>query len=359
MDMIWYREEQGNPITAPPYQNEYNLRDNELGANLIWNIYSPGNNLLRTGLQYRRISIDDWTLKPAFGPGATLKDTLDMKSIFAENEQTVNEQLKIDYGLRYDKPSDRTGGFSVSMGAERKVKQGITHFAHLSSGINIPSYEEIEARGLKTGRSYHLDLGSNRQLSNDTLLSTSVFFSSISDITVPFNWWYYTNPPSSQWGSKQEDQKLWGLDLSTDWRTTKKSAFFANYTYFAGSLTTNNRQLSPPPSGTTVIKPPESILSNAPKHRINLGWRYNDPDRKLRASLTARYVSNYLGYGGYIVHPTPVDSYLVCDGKVSYGTASNGEWYLFIGNLFNRSYETMAAFPSPGRNYTLGYSMTF
>jgi outer membrane cobalamin receptor len=53
-----------------------------------------------------------------------------------------------------------------------------------------------------------------------------------------------------------------------------------------------------------------------------------------------------------------VDAYLVLDLKLA-REVGNGQLSLFIENLLDSSYETMPAFPRPGRNYFATYSLSF
>ena len=52
----------------------------------------------------------------------------------------------------------------------------------------------------------------------------------------------------------------------------------------------------------------------------------------------------------------PVDSYLVFDLKLSH-RAGSGRLSLLVDNLFDADYETMPAFPRPGRSYLVEYSL--
>jgi len=54
----------------------------------------------------------------------------------------------------------------------------------------------------------------------------------------------------------------------------------------------------------------------------------------------------------------PVDGYAVFDLKVS-RALGRGEMSLFVDNLLNADYETMPAFPRPGRNYLVSYRTAF
>ena len=57
-------------------------------------------------------------------------------------------------------------------------------------------------------------------------------------------------------------------------------------------------------------------------------------------------------------HPTPVDGFVVFSLKLTRAT-KNGEVSLFVDNLLDADYETMPAFPRPGRNYLISYSQRF
>jgi outer membrane cobalamin receptor len=54
----------------------------------------------------------------------------------------------------------------------------------------------------------------------------------------------------------------------------------------------------------------------------------------------------------------PVDAYLVFDLTVRH-PVGRGEVAIAINNLLDADYETMPAFPRPGRNYLVNYRTAF
>jgi outer membrane cobalamin receptor len=75
-------------------------------------------------------------------------------------------------------------------------------------------------------------------------------------------------------------------------------------------------------------------------------------------ALSAKYSSSYMALSRLMRTAAPVDSYLVFDLKLS-RPVGDGELSLLINNLFDADYETMPAFPRPGRNYLAAYTLTF
>jgi outer membrane cobalamin receptor len=56
-------------------------------------------------------------------------------------------------------------------------------------------------------------------------------------------------------------------------------------------------------------------------------------------------------------YAAPVDSFVTFDLKLT-RTFGSGEVSLLVDNLLDSEYETMPAFPRPGRNYLLSYSQS-
>jgi outer membrane receptor protein involved in Fe transport len=148
--------------------------------------------------------------------------------------------------------------------------------------------------------------------------------------------------------SKSEDLTTYGMELTYDRRVNDNLGWFANYTYLRENVTNDNEPLIPGPLYPTIAEPPTHIA--AAGIRVQSG--------KTRGALSARYSDDYVAMNRRLQYATPVDGFVVFSLKLTRATKS-GELSLFVDNLLDTEYETMPAFPRPGRNYLIGYSQPF
>ena len=97
-----------------------------------------------------------------------------------------------------------------------------------------------------------------------------------------------------------------------------------------------------------------------PKNRLNIGMNA-DLRGKWWLSLNTLFVGEQFLFGDEANIQTPLDSYLILDGRVSYST---GPWevFLMVRNLLNREFNIRGIFiggssyftPAPGLTYYMG-----
>jgi len=160
----------------------------------------------------------------------------------------------------------------------------------------------------------------------------------------------YNDPPGAigptAYISKAEDLTQWGLELAYKRRVNDDVSWFANYTYLREDVTNTNAPLIPGPLYPTISEPPAHIAAAGVRADVN----------GTRVSFNAKYSSDYMALNRLMRTAAPVDSYLVFDLKLS-RRAGSGRLSLLVDNVFDADYETMPAFPRPGRSYLVEYSL--
>ncbi|HDP68690.1 MAG TPA: TonB-dependent receptor [Candidatus Marinimicrobia bacterium] len=103
------------------------------------------------------------------------------------------------------------------------------------------------------------------------------------------------------------------------------------------------------------------ILTGSPELKMNLGIRYQ-PLKPLRLTLQAEYIDGLYSDDNpydYALNPVRLDDYFLLDFRGSYDLSKYFSLFAEVKNLLDREYETMAGFPMPGINFTLGITARY
>jgi len=162
----------------------------------------------------------------------------------------------------------------------------------------------------------------------------------------------YNNPPGSigplAFVSKAEDLTTSGVEVIYNRRVSHRLSWFANYAYLREDVTNNNPPAIPGPDYAFAPEPPKHVL--AAGVRADAG--------KTRLALSAKYAGDHYEQSRLMKTAAPVDAYLVFDLTLRH-PVGRGEIAVAVNNLLDSSYETMPAFPRPGRNYLVSYRTAF
>ena len=269
--------------------------------------------------------------------------------VFTAYTYPLRPDLRLTGGLRYDDPDDFDGELTFSAGLEKDISPKTQFHIHYGrgAGFPIPTTGDIAADNIPpVERSHHVDLGWTVRPNADRIAGLSLFWSDVSDGSVLYN-----DPPGAigpdAWLSKVEDIETYGLEFTYQQRFDG-GEWFANYTYMERDVTNNNSPAIPGTAYPNLESPPEN-LATAGVRIANGGTRY---------ALTGRWAESYLAQNRLMSTAYPVDSFVVFNLKVTQ-QMGGGELAVLVDNLFNASYETMPAFPRPGRNYLFSYSQAF
>ncbi|MBE9565863.1 MAG: hypothetical protein IMF16_03850, partial [Proteobacteria bacterium] len=328
----------------------------DLGADLRYSVRHDDGRMTRTGLQWSKITSETIDTK-YFGPSGPLprprvlaiSNERACKSLFWSQTIPLRSRLRASLGARYDDPTDYDGAFTVSAGLEADVSDQSTWHMHVGTGRENPTPTDgdilqgitpLQATSLsaETGWTVHPDLNSRWQL--------NAFWSRVEDARILYN-----DPPGAigptAYISKAEDLTTWGLELIYDREVSDNLRWFSNYTYLCEDVTNNNEPFMPGPLYPTIPEPPKHIAASG--LRADLG--------ATRVAFNVKYSGDYMGLNRLMRYAAPVDSFVVFDLKLT-RTLGSGKVSLFLDNLLDSDYETMPAFPRPGRNYLLSYSQS-
>jgi len=360
LDLVLYRRDRDfttNLYTSATFatvsRNWVESQD-DLGADVRYSVRKEDGRMTRAGVQWSKGTSDtfDTTYIGKKGPlkepkVLTVSQERTTKSVFWSQTIPLRGNLRASLGSRYDDPSGYDGAMTYSAGVEADVSANTTWHLHLGTGTEypLPTEGDIERKivppeastlSAETGWTLRPDTSSRWQL--------NMFWSRTEDARILYN-----QPPGeigpTAYISKAEDLTTWGAELIYDRKVSDSLRWFANYTYLQEDVTNENKPFIPGPLYPTIAEPPRHIAA--------IGLRGNM--RETRFALSAKYSGDYMALNRLMQWAAPVDSFVVFDLKLIRPVGS-GEISLFLDNLLDTDYETMPAFPRPGRNYLISYN---
>ena len=327
------------------------------GADLRYSVRRDSGAMTRVGLQWSDLSSD--TLQTQYiGPSGPLPKpkVTDVSqdrstwSAFASHTVPLRTNLRACLGARYDNMDDFSPDLTFSGGLEATVSPKSTWYLNLGTGAEHP---EPTAGDVEQGivppkaTSVSAETGWTVRPDDARAWTFALFWAKTRDARVLYN-----NPPGSigplAFVSKAEDLTTSGVEVIYNRRVSHRLSWFANYAYLREDVTNNNPPAIPGPDYVFAPEPPKHVL--AAGVRADAG--------KTRLALSAKYAGDHYEQSRLMKTAAPVDAYLVFDLTLRH-PVGRGEIAVAVNNLLDSSYETMPAFPRPGRNYLVSYRTAF
>jgi len=265
---------------------------------------------------------------------------------FANHTWPLRANLRATVGARYDDLDSFSSDMTFSAGLEANVSPKTLWYMNVGTGAEHP---EPTAGDVGAGivppeaNSVSAETGWTLRPNESQSWTLALFWARTRDAQVLYN-----NPPGAigplAFLTKAEDLTTSGLEVTYNRRVSERVSWFANFTYLREDLANNNPPAIPGPRYPFAPKPPHNI--GAAGLRADVG--------KTRVALSLKTASDHSEQSRLMKTAWPVSSYAVFDLKVS-RALGRGEISLFVDNLLNADYETMPAFPRPGRNYLVSY----
>ncbi len=331
----------------------------DMGADLRYSVRREDGSTTRAGFQWAKIRSDMLNTKyyrktpsgwvPLPKPKVVyVEQERSTKSLFWNRTVPVGPRLRASIGARWDDPSDNAPAATYSAGLELDVSPKTAWHLHVGTGQEYPVPTEGDVqKGIVPlkARTRSAEVGWTLRPDDSSRWQLNVFWSDTRNARILYN-----DPPGAvgptAFISKAEDLTQSGVELIYDRQVNENLRWFANYTYLKEKVTNKHTPYIPGPLYPTVAEPPVHIA--AAGLRATTG--------KTRLSLSAKYSADYMAQNRLMRYAAPVDSYLVFDFKLTRPVGS-GELSVFVDNLLDTDYETMPAFPRPGRNYRVSYSV--
>ena len=330
---------------------------NDRGADLRYSLRRDDGALTRMGLQWSDLSSD--TLQTQYigptGPLPTPKvsevsQDRSTWSVFTNHTMPLRATLRASLGARYDNMDSFSPDLTFSGGLEANVSQKTTWYLNLGTGTEhpLPTAGDVKQDIVPPkATSVSAETGWTLRPDDARAWTFAIFWAKTRDARVLYN-----DPPGSigplAFLSKAEDLTTSGVEVIYNRRISDQLSWFENYAYLREHVTNNNLPAIPGPDYAFAPEPPKQVL--AAGVRAEAG--------KTRLALSAKYASNHFEQNRLMKTAAPVDGYLVFDLMVRH-PVGRGEMALSVNNLLDSDYETMPAFPRPGRNYLVSYRTAF
>jgi len=359
LDVVFYlrnRDFSTNQYTDATFgvvSQDWREAEDDHGVDLRWSARRQDGTLTRTGLQWSQLdsyTLQRWLRGARAGERTEVSEKLTTWSLFANHVVPVRADLRASVGARYDKLRGHSPDLSLQAGAEVTVSPQSTWYANLGTGVERP---RPTARDLEEGEipveapSLSAETGWTVRPDELSRINAALFWVRTRDARVLYN-----DPPGSigptAWRSKAEDLTTAGLELVYDRRLSDQVTAFANYTHLVERVSNKNSPQIPGPLYPYLPKPPRHIVGAGLRAAVG----------QARVALNAKYASSYFAQSRLMSTAAPVDAYLVFDLRVTHPVGP-GELAVSVDNLLDADYETMPAFPRPGRNYLASYRWSF
>jgi outer membrane cobalamin receptor len=369
LDYVFYKRTRDfttNQYLNPAFttvQQDWIEGEDDVGADLRYSVRKEDGRMMRAGLQWAKVRSDtvqtvyytknkktgQWVKVPNPDPTRVAQERK-TKSLFWNQTVPLRRNLRASVGARYDDPSGYDAALTYAAGVEADVSPNATWHLHLGTGQEYPMPTDGDLqRGIIPEKASTLsaDTGWTLRPDDSSRWQLNVFWSKTEDARILYN------HPAGAIGplayiSKAEDLTTSGAELIYDRQVNESLRWFANYTYLREDVTNKNEPYIPGPLYPTVAEPPRHIAA--------VGLRTKAGET--RVAVSAKYSGDYMALNRLMKYAAPVDGFLVFDLKLIHPVGS-GEVSLFIDNLLNTDYETMPAFPRPGRNYLMSYNQPF
>ena len=274
-----------------------------------------------------------------------------VETVYAENPEAIlidpyvnavyisNFGLNLNAGLRLNNHNKYGNHLVYNFNPSYTIIQRNNNYTKLfgsySTAYVAPSLQDLYASwgnvDLKPQESTTFEGGIETKF-RKTLISATYFKRDIeSIITYSFNTFTLTNSGNA---------KVDGVEFSVDTKHFKNAQFLLNYTY------TNNSN--------------EAL--RIPKHKVNLLASYNASNK---TSFTANYQYNSNRDETYFKpdftsEPVTLKAYSLLNLGINYVLINNRlKTFLNVTNILNEDYEEIYGFNTKGRNYNLGFKLTF
>jgi len=323
------------------------------GADLRYSVRRDDGAMTRVGLQWSGLTSD--TLQTQYigpsGPLPTPKVTgvsqdRSVWSAFASHTVPLRTNLRASLGARYDNMDAFSPDLTFSFGLEANLSPKTTWYLNLGTGAEHPepTAGDVEQDIMPPkATSVSAETGWTVRPDDARAWTFALFWAKTRDARVLYN-----DPPGSigplAFVSKAEDLRTSGVEVIYNRRVSDRLSWFANYAYLREDVTNNNPPAIPGPDYAFAPEPPKHVL--AAGVRADAG--------KTRIALSAKYASDHFEQSRLMKTAAPVDAYMAFDLTLRH-PVSRGEIAVAINNLLDADYETMPAFPRPGRNYLMSY----
>ena len=283
--------------------------------------------------------------------GYFLQESLDLSPAVTLTAGARLDRVSFDYNDQLFPSNDNAKGFhkaSLRMGVNYRLLPQTNIYGSYSQAFLAPTVTDLFAYpafgsnpDLNPTLADDWELGLRAGLRDSLAFQLSYYRIEVRDeIVYVFDYF---------WGGRNENlgrSRREGMELSVEGRFTPDWKGFIHYTFTEATCR----------SGEHV----GGLIPMVPKNRLNIGMSA-DLRGKWWLSMNTLFVGEQFLFGDEANVQSPLESYLLLDGRVSYST---GPWeaFLMVRNLLNREFNIRGIFiggssyftPAPGLTFYMG-----
>ncbi len=277
-------------------------------------------------------------------------EKINNKAIYLEDEITLSDHWTFTPGIRYDHHNMFGGKTTPKASFNYKFDESANAYISWGKIFNAPNADDLFWNqpawmmygnpNLKPETGDTVTIGFNKQLSQNTSLSTSAFRSNVKDA---IRWNYDPNTYIST-VENIDEQKRKGFEIALQSKLSEIWSIDVGYSY----LSVENKQ----PNADYITD-----KNNSQPNGYRIGIHYNLDRWNVNlfgTAATGRNLNNFTSAG-----------YWAWDANINYAVEDNLTAYLKVNNITNRDYEltpcagSQGAYPMMGRNIQIGMKCTF
>jgi len=299
---------------------ETNTKGNRFNVDYLASFEARTDINLTVGAQHEESkfeSVSPWSIQPSTG--------FDINSVFAETSYKSEGGLSLSAGLRYD--DHETFGSATSgriTAAYHLEESGTRLLANWGEAFKAPTIFQLTFVGseganltLKPEEADAWEVGVEQDILNGKIMLAATYFNQHTTNLITYVW------PQGYINLDKSRSK--GVELRLDAELTDKIHFKGNYTYTDAKDET---------TGEILISQPKDMAFGS------LVW---EAAPKVLGTLNIVYNGAETGYGD-----VPVDAWTRVDVKITMEAYEGIEVFGRIDNLFNKQYQQVSGFGTPG-----------
>ena len=264
------------------------------------------------------------------------RKTMDNKGYYIQNQFKLWESLFITPGLRVDVNQFFGNETTHKISAAYLVQKTATRLkANLGTGFKAPSLYQLYSNygdpGLTPDKSESYDFGFEQSFFKDKATFGLTYFFNKFDNMVEFDMDSYTY-------QNIDNAETKGLELEYSFKPIGAVTIGANYTYTKAKDNDTGKDLTKRPKNQAGF---------------NVNWAFLD---KGNLNLSAGYVGNRWNDSA---NTSKIKAYTTVDFNSSYDVMENFKILARIENLFDKNFQQIQGYASPGRSFYGGVKVTF
>lgn len=286
----------------------------------------------------------------------TIDETINSSAIYLQDEFSINTQLLLTAGLRYDRNEEFGGETSPRIGAVYHLNNNTSFRSAIGKAYRSPtisdlflpqtSYFGMTFEGnpnLKPETTWTVEAGWDNKFTDKLSSKLTIYDSSLSDA-----WDFMRDSDNIFRPQNVTKMSIKGVETEIDYLLMKGIISFANYTFNDSKY--KKDKTNPAIEGNHV--------EDIPFSEGTLGLRLQPEKSSTTINLTLKGTSRrYTDPENNQLNQLP--KFLVMNVDITAKVNENSSIFITVNNLFDRAYKEVIDYSQPGRWFSSGISLLF